>query len=74
MTGRITEEDEEFNIFFILNEYADCHLKFKSKFLDGVRDYYYSHGFITREQLGILKDILSESNESLRKHGMEEIN
>jgi hypothetical protein len=70
---RYDEEGEEFNIFFILNEYADNHPEFKSKFLDGVRDFYYSNGFITSSQLGTLRDVLSESNQSLKKCGMEEI-
>lgn len=51
MQERYDEEDEEFNIFFELNEYADCTPSFKSPFLDGVRDFYYRAGFITFDQL-----------------------
>lgn len=56
----ITEEDHEFNVFHLLEEYADANPDFDSSFLDSVGKDFHRRGFITQDQLKILNEIYQE--------------
>lgn len=71
MSKRYNEEDEEFNIFFLVNEYADSNPNFKNKFLNDVSKYYYQNGSISSDQFYVIKEIYSQIRQDPTKQDMK---
>lgn len=56
----ISEEDEEINVLYLLNEYCDSNPEFNSKFIDSIDRVLNSHGKISGNQFNTLVDIYNK--------------
>jgi hypothetical protein len=61
---KITEEDDEIDVLYRLNEYADCNPDFCCKLLDSCDDQFRNKGYLYLTQIKALDSIWYEISKS----------